>query len=80
MSSLAEMLTAEDAAEDAGILHADDRTTCFAHQAWATDCVGSRLHANAVTGHNWCRDHGGPVTHCRCWEPNVTGRPPGEVR
>lgn len=63
---LAAALAAEDQAEDTFTLDADDRRTCYTHRSWATDCAESRLHANRVTGHNWCREHNEPVIDCRC--------------
>jgi hypothetical protein len=36
---LAAALVRDDRLEDAG-MHADDRVTCCAHQAWAQDCAG----------------------------------------
>lgn len=65
------VLAAEDAAEDEDDMEADHRLTCHTHQSWARDCATSRLHANAVTGHNWCRTHGEPVTDCGCRQATV---------
>lgn len=69
---LIEALTREDAAEDAGT-NPDQRRTCHTHQAWFADCCSSRLHANRVTGHNWCRTHDQAVIDCGCRPPSVEG-------
>lgn len=37
LDDLAEVLAAEDAAEDAGTLRGHDRRTCHRHRAWATE-------------------------------------------
>lgn len=46
--NLTEALAADDAAEDRG-MHADDRTTCYAHQCWAEDCADKPMHTNPHT-------------------------------
>lgn len=42
---LAEALAKEDKAEDAG-MDPDERTTCYTHQSWATDCEDKPMHAD----------------------------------
>lgn len=61
---LANVLAAEDEAEDAGSLEADDRRTCWTHRAWAADCWRDPLHANRITGHGWCRPCDEPAAEC----------------
>ncbi|PXY30892.1 hypothetical protein [Prauserella muralis] len=51
---LAETLTAEDAAELTGF-DPLERLTCRTHRRWVHECISSRLHVFAVTGHRWCR-------------------------
>ena len=70
---LATALAREDTAEARGELDSDDRRTCWAHQSWFVDCVSSRLHANPVTGFNWCRSHNKAVQDCGCRPPSVNG-------
>jgi hypothetical protein len=53
--AVAYWLAAEDQAEDAGRLDADDRLTCHVHGRWIHECVSSRVHVNPVTRHRWCR-------------------------
>ncbi|MEU0344140.1 MULTISPECIES: hypothetical protein [Streptomyces] len=43
---LAAALVHDDRLEDAG-MHADDRVTCSAHQAWAQDCADRRTRLTA---------------------------------
>jgi hypothetical protein len=43
---LAAALLREDAAEERGDLHADDRRTCWTHRGWATDCATALMHRN----------------------------------
>lgn len=73
-AGLAAALTADDAAEDAG-MHADGRTTCHTHQSWFADCVTNPdgVHANPVTDFNWCRSHHQAVQRCRCRTATVNG-------
>jgi hypothetical protein len=55
MTALARRLVTEDRAEDAGLLHPDDRLTCHVHGRWIHQCVASSTHVNQVTRHRWCR-------------------------
>lgn len=41
-SRLARTIAREDALEDAG-MHADERITCYTHQAWAVECADQHL-------------------------------------
>jgi hypothetical protein len=63
-AELAAALANEDDREDRGVLAADDRRTCHTHQDWVAHCWPSRLHANRVTGHNWCRACDAPIADC----------------
>jgi hypothetical protein len=45
---LASALTADDAAEDAG-MHPDDRTTCHTHQSWFDDCKTDPIHTEPIS-------------------------------
>jgi hypothetical protein len=47
-------VTAEDMAEELGVLSPHDRVTCRFHRRWLHECVASPLHAIPVTGHRWC--------------------------
>ncbi|GAA0250996.1 hypothetical protein GCM10010492_59090 [Saccharothrix mutabilis subsp. mutabilis] len=53
--SLADVLRAEDAAEEDG-LDPFERVSCRLHRRWIHQCVHSSTHVVAVTGHRWCRD------------------------
>jgi hypothetical protein len=52
---LADMLIAEDAAEDREELPALERISCHVHRRWAHECISSPMHVIAITGHRWCR-------------------------
>ncbi|MDX3065572.1 MULTISPECIES: hypothetical protein [Streptomyces] len=41
-NSLARTIAREDALEEAG-MPADERTTCYAHKAWAFECADQHL-------------------------------------
>ena len=53
--ALADALTAEDHAEELGLLDPLDRITCPAHRRWIHQCCHSDLHVSQVSGHRWCR-------------------------
>ncbi len=52
---LADVLSAEDAAEEHSGLSPHERLTCHTHRRWAHQCISSPLHVIVVTGHRWCR-------------------------
>lgn len=54
-TDLAARLAIEDQAEDAGLVHPDQRLTCPVHRRWIHQCVASPLHVNQITRHRWCR-------------------------
>lgn len=61
---LATVLAHEDDLEERELLDPDDRRTCHPHQEWYDRCWPSPLHANRVTGHNWCRSCDQPIAEC----------------
>jgi hypothetical protein len=50
---LSAALSADNRREDAG-MHADERSTCWAHQCWAEDCADHPMHTDP---HSWILQH-----------------------
>lgn len=61
---LAVELSFEDAAEAAGEIAPDERATCYTHRTWAQRCWHAPLHANPITGQNWCPECDRPAAGC----------------
>lgn len=74
-AELERQLDIEDRAEDRG-MDPNDRDTCSTHRKWFKDCVATdQIHSNRITRFNWCDLHRCAVHTCRCWTPNLAGRP-----
>lgn len=61
---LATVLAHENDLQERGILDDDQRRTCYIHQDWYDRCWPSPMHANRLTGHNWCRSCDQPIADC----------------